>query len=130
MCAHVSPTCSQMPAMWSVRGELGLQLVTTYPAGPGIIISFIGDWHLNLRQRSWFEPPPFQRVGCHLIENLVACASWHRRTGNSAARGIDDQNANTASSDMGILRLLCIMVKRSSYCCSIVSRQCTWDLVG
>ena len=85
-------------------------------AGPGILISFISDWHLNLRQRSWFEPPPFQRVGCHLIENLVACASCHRRAGNPAARGIDDQNANTATTYMGILRLVWIIGKRSINC--------------
>jgi hypothetical protein len=87
------------------------------------MMSSIGDRHLNLRYRSRFEPPLCKRVGRHLIENRITCALCHHRAGNPAAPPIDQHNADTAASNMGVLRLVRIIGKRGANCHSFCSRQ-------
>ena len=76
------------------------------------MVSFIADWHPNLRHRAGFEAPPLKSIGRDFIENPVAGAFRHRRTGNFAARGINDHYANAIASDMGSLCLVGVLGER------------------
>jgi len=76
------------------------------------MVSVIGDRHSNLRRRPGFEAPPLKSIGRDLIENPVAGAFSHRRTGNFAARGINDHYANAIASDMGSLCLVGVLGER------------------
>ncbi len=76
------------------------------------MVSVIGDRHSNLRHRSGFEAPPLKSIGRDFIENPVAGAFRHHRTGNFAACGINDHYANAIASDMGSLCLVGVLGKR------------------
>src|SRR5437762_14392624 len=67
------------------------------------MVSVIGDRHSNLRHRSRFEAPPFKSIGRDFIENPVAGACRHRRTGNFAACVIKEHYANAIAMYLGSL---------------------------
>ena len=84
------------------------------------MVSFIADWHPNLRHRAGFEAPPLKGLGRDFIEDVIPGAFRHHRTGNVAARGINYHHANAVASDMGPLCLVGILgewrADRHSFC--------------
>ena len=86
------------------------------------MISFIIDRDPNLRHSSGFESTPSKRVGGNLIEHRITRALRHHRVRNLPARTIDSHDANTASSDIGALRLVWVLGQRSVHCHSLGSR--------
>ena len=86
------------------------------------MISFIIDRHSDLRHSSGFESPPSKRVGGNFIEHRITGALRHDRVCNLPARSIDSHDANTASSDIGTLRLVWILGQRSAHCHGLGSR--------
>ena len=76
------------------------------------MVSVIGDRHSNLRHRPGLEAPPLKSIGRDFIENPVAGAFRHHRTGNFAARGINDHHASAIAGDMGPLCLVGVLGER------------------
>src|SRR5882724_405920 len=83
--------------------------------------SLIADRYPNPRHCSGFEPPLSKRLGCDLIENPIACALLHDRTGNVAAGGINGHETNAAPSDMGPSRLVGVIRYRGAHCHGLCS---------
>ena len=86
-------------------------------------ISFIRDRHPDLRYTSGFEPPSSKRLGGNLIEDRVARALRHHRIRHLPARSIDNHDANTISSNIGMFCLVWVLGQRSAHCHSLGSRQ-------
>src|SRR6266480_1375825 len=78
--------------------------------------SFIADRHSDLRNTSGFEPPPSKRLGGHFIENCATGALHHHHIRNLAACSVDNHDANTASSNIGVLCLVWILGQGSTHC--------------
>ena len=107
--------CPQLQLV--IAGELPLFL-----SGGTNAISFISDRHSDLRDTSGFEPPPSKGLGGNFIKNRVTGALRHHGIRDFPGHSIDNHDANTASSNIGVLCLVWILGQGSTHCHGLGSR--------
>src|SRR5205807_827308 len=78
--------------------------------------------HSDMRHNSGFESPPSKRFGGNFIKHRITGALSHDRISDFAAPSIDSHDANTASSDIGALRLVWVLRQRSAHSHGLCSR--------
>ena len=105
-----------------VRAMITGKLAVLFPEGTNRI-SFISNRHSDLRHTSGFELPSSKRLGGNFIEDRVAGALRHHRIRHLPARSIDNHDANTISSNIGMFCLVWVLGQRSAHCHSLGSRQ-------